>query len=579
MLRHKSTPCLLQMAKHSTTTTTTMINHNHQMYYGNDNELKNRYDNLQEQHQQLKREINDAREQIKRLNTRMSRLLMEKKRILKNFKPELEITMEEKMFELEQQLRQQQQQNERLRERLKLMYHSTIDDQQLQQQHRPKSSINHQSSMMAKKQPLRNTKSAYSNVRSRIDSGLGFYFRPLNLSRSSKMVTNSSRRSRSQNDRSVTFKEPTEEEEVEEEEQSSMEKDLTLKNAIILIQDAKEEIIRLESIIEQQQNSIDSLRKNNPLVNENGSSKNIDTDESMLSMMIMTATRTTTTATRTTTTATNDKSSPTTMNLNVDNVDDDQTAIDSLWLKYQQILNNKKSFQRISLECQQIFEKLYSIMKLERQKSQEYRLKLQQQEKKIMVNLKMIESARTAEQTSAIMLMEKDKIIENLRKENQILQDSLKQCMNQLISIQNNDAGNMADNHQQQMSITIREQIQQIWYHKRNDYEKQINELNEKIGELNDNLYRQQQKNESLRIGYENLQQLNENDQLKIVHLEQKVCRLSDILFHDFDHKIIIDSPSTSNHLNNHHDDTSFANGSNNIPDAHDDDEFVYDSK
>lgn len=410
MLRHKSTPCLLQMAKHSTTTTTTMINHNHhhQMYYGNDNELKNRYDNLQEQHQQLKREINDAREQIKRLNTRMSRLLMEKKRILKNFKPELEITMEEKMFELEQQLRQQQQQNERLRERLKLMYHSTIDDhRQQQQQHRPKSSINHQSSMMAKKQPLRNTKSAYSNVRSRIDSGLGFYFRPLNLSRSSKMVTNSSRRSRSQNDRSVTFKEPTEEEEVEEEEQSSMEKDLTLKNAIILIQDAKEEIIRLESIIEQQQNSIDSLRQNNPsvsssMINENGSSKNIDTDESMLSMMIMTATRTTTTATRTTTTATNDKSSPTTMNLNVDNVDDDQTAIDSLWLKYQQILNNKKSFQRISLECQQIFEKLYSIMKLERQKSQEYRLKLQQQEKKIMVNLKMIESARSNEQTSGM---------------------------------------------------------------------------------------------------------------------------------------------------------------------------------
>ena len=403
MLRHKSTPCLLQMAKHSTTTTTTMINHNHhhQMYYGNDNELKNRYDNLQEQHQQLKRDINDAREQIKRLNTRMSRLLMEKKRILKNFKPELEITMEEKMFELEQQLRQQQQQNERLRERLKLMYHSTIDDQQ---QQRPKSSINHhQSSMMAKKLPLRNTKSAYSNIRSRIDSGLGFYFRPLNLSQTSSSTMTKSRRSRSQNDRSVTFKEPTE----EEEEQSSMEKDLTLKNAIILIQDAKEEIIRLESIIEQQQNSIDSLRQNNPsvsssMINENGSSKNIDTDESMLSMMIMTATRTTTTATRTTTTATNDKSSPTTMNLNVDNVDDDQTAIDSLWLKYQQILNNKKSFQRISLECQQIFEKLYSIMKLERQKSQEYRLKLQQQEKKIMVNLKMIESARSNEQTSGM---------------------------------------------------------------------------------------------------------------------------------------------------------------------------------
>ena len=43
-------------------------------------------------------------------------------------------------------------------------------------------------------------------------------------------------------------------------------------------------------------------------------------------------------------------------------------------------------------------------------------------------------------------------------------------------------------------------------------FEQKFNELNEKIDELNNDLYRQQRNNESLRIRYENLEQLNEND-------------------------------------------------------------------
>ncbi|OTF81396.1 hypothetical protein BLA29_007048, partial [Euroglyphus maynei] len=342
MLRHKSTPCLLQLAK-STETLTNQIYYNDDEHYHRGNDLQDRYHNLQEQHQQLKRETNDAREQIRKLNTRMSRLLMEKKRLLKNVKSEHEIMKEEQLFELEQELRRQQQQNERLRERLKLMHHTTIDD-------RPKSS-----SLTTK---LIRTTSAYSNVRSRTDSGLGFYFRPLNLSQSS---TTSRRRSRSQTNRSVKFQEPPAEE-------ISTDENLTLKTAIILIQEAKAEIIRLESIIEQQQRVIDSFRQNNlPISKENGSK----VDESLLSMMIMT----TTTTTRTTTTTKNSS--------NVTSSSNGDQTIDSLWLKYQQIMNNKESFQRISLECQQLFERLYSAMKLERQKSDQYRTKLQQQEMKM----------------------------------------------------------------------------------------------------------------------------------------------------------------------------------------------------
>lgn len=172
--------------------------------------------------------------------------------------------------------------------------------------------------------------------------------------------------------------------------------------------------------------------------------------------------------------------------------------------------------------------------------------------------------------------MEKDKIIETLRKENLILQNSLKQCMDQCISIPNNDDDMKSVNvNQQQMSISINEQIQQIWYDKRNRYEKQIIELNEKIDELNNDLYRQQRNNESLRIRYENLEQLNENDQLKIVHLEEKISRLTEILFRDLDNnKIIDDDDGRQNKLNHHHD-TTFMNGSTKTRYDYDDDDDV----
>ena len=180
--------------------------------------------------------------------------------------------------------------------------------------------------------------------------------------------------------------------------------------------------------------------------------------------------------------------------------------------------------------------------------------------------------------------MEKDKIIETLRKENLILQNSLKQCMDQCISIPNNDDDMKSVNvNQQQMSISINEQIQQIWYDKRNRYEKQIIELNEKIDELNNDLYRQQRNNESLRIRYENLEQLNENDQLKIVHLEEKISRLTEILFRDLDNNKIIDDDGRQNKLNHHHD-TTFMNGSTKTRDDYDDDDvdgvdIIHDSK
>lgn len=380
MLRHKSTPCLLELAKSSTTTTMTttaaasaaaMNQINYHRHRGND--LQDRYHYLQEQHQQLKRETNDARDQIRKLNTRLSRLLMEKKRLLKNVKSEHEIMIEEQMFELEQQLRQKEQQNERLRERLKLMYHTTIvgdHHQRLKSSPLPAKSIR--------------ATSAYSNVRSRTDSGLGFYFRPLNLNQSSSSASKmaqSSRRSRSQTDRSVKFQEPPVEKISEN--FSTNDEEISLKTAIILIQEAKAEIIRLESIIEQQQRIIDSFNQNDSIITNDPES-----------MMIMTTTTTTTTTTQTATTAAT--SSP-----NSDG--NDNQTIDSLWLKYQKIVNNKEHFQRISLECQQLFERLYSALKQERQKCDQYRVRLRQQQ--VEQEMSMAESSTIYQQQSSGMML------------------------------------------------------------------------------------------------------------------------------------------------------------------------------
>lgn len=366
MLRHKSIPCLL-------TTNNNIWNNfgcdiNNYGLNGERNDLKDRYYNLQEQHMELKRDANKAQNQIRMLNTRLSRLLNEKKRFYKNMKSEREIVMEEKMFELERLLREQELQNERLKERLQLMRINSAN---------PNHNFNHNHNQHSLSQSLNNLKStanttrissAYSHVRSRTDSGLGFYFRPLNLK--SRLRARSQTDLRSQQ-KSVNFQNTT----------NDFSDNLLAINTRALMQEAKEEIIRLESIVQKQQEMINSFRTGNFFVDPTAKNPiNFNDNPSMLSYTIMTRT-TTSNLTTTTTTADNNHTL-----LNENNNDgntslktgdmitdgdlenNNDKILDSLWLKYQQILLHKENTQRISNECQQIIESLYLAVKEERKR-------------------------------------------------------------------------------------------------------------------------------------------------------------------------------------------------------------------
>lgn len=356
MLRHKSIPCLL------TTNNNIWNNLGCEMSdygVGDRNDLKDRFYNLQDQHIELKREANQAQNQIRMLNTRLSRLLSEKKRFYKNIKSEREIAMEEKMLELEQLLRAQEQQNERLKERLQLMRINSATNHNHNHNHNHHSFSQSLNSLKSTANTAR-ISSAYSHVRSRTDSGLGFYFRPLNLK--------SCLRARSQTDlrsqkKPVNFQ------------AGEFSDNLLAIDTQSLMQEAKEEIIRLESIVQKQQEMINSFRSGNFFADPTAKNAlDFNDNPSMLSYTIMTRT---TTSNLTTATTTADNNHATLVNgdnktgdliTNGDLENSNDKILDSLWLKYQQILLHKENNQRVSNECQQIIERLYLAVKEERKR-------------------------------------------------------------------------------------------------------------------------------------------------------------------------------------------------------------------
>lgn len=124
-----------------------------------------------------------------------------------------------------------------------------------------------------------------------------------------------------------------------------------------------------------------------------------------------------------------------------------------------------------------------------------------------------------------------------------LLQDSLKQCADKIINNNGENGKNVAEqyqlineNEEQPLKISSVDKynfdnVHKHWKQKRKNYEQHISQLDDKILELGKNLRKQELENESLAFKYENLKQLNECDQLKIEHLEEKVKRLSGIVF------------------------------------------------
>lgn len=128
------------------------------------------------------------------------------------------------------------------------------------------------------------------------------------------------------------------------------------------------------------------------------------------------------------------------------------------------------------------------------------------------------------------MINEKDKQIETLRKENNLLQNSLSRCVDQCMDTFN--TGNGSDTTVPgTVSERHLERIKTVWSNRKQAYETEIEQLTQKITALNEVNQGQQQKSEQLKLKFDNLQKLYDNDQLHIKHLEEKVSRLTAIVF------------------------------------------------
>lgn len=124
---------------------------------------------------------------------------------------------------------------------------------------------------------------------------------------------------------------------------------------------------------------------------------------------------------------------------------------------------------------------------------------------------------------SFVVIQEKEKQIETLRKENSILQSTLNRCADQCMDTETGDEAGHSDKYL--------ERIQSVWNNRKSAYETQIEKLTEQVSSLDISYEKQVKANEQLQIQFDSLRQLNENDQLHIKHLEAKVSRLTAIVF------------------------------------------------
>src|SRR5438094_9117843 len=70
----------------------------------NRDELEDKFFKLKEEHQELKREAHNAGYQMKFLNAKLSRLIEEKKKLLKKEKSRREVDLEEMVYDLQEKI-------------------------------------------------------------------------------------------------------------------------------------------------------------------------------------------------------------------------------------------------------------------------------------------------------------------------------------------------------------------------------------------------------------------------------------------------------------------------------------------
>jgi hypothetical protein len=131
---------------------------------------------LQQQHWQLKKEAFDAKNQVKQLNTKVARLLHEKKRAFsKESIPGRDVEMQEVLYDMNSRVSHLQRENERLRDRtllLQTQFQETLTSTRTRRIPftRSKSFVDLQRSPSFMN--INTSNGLYSHVQSRVDSGL-----------------------------------------------------------------------------------------------------------------------------------------------------------------------------------------------------------------------------------------------------------------------------------------------------------------------------------------------------------------------------------------------------------------------
>lgn len=192
----------------------------------NRDELEDKFFKLKEEHLHLKRESSNEKNQMKYLSVKLSRLINEKKRLLNKEKTKREVELEELIYDFQDKMVQLERENIKLKEKSSLLK-TQLD-----------------SELFNKK----NFKNAYAHVQSKTDSGLG-QTRSMNTRTASAIVINR-RTPTSPSLRPSTSQTPS----------SNLKRTPSLPSfAFNLLEEAQEQIKRLQRIVALQQNHIDTL--------------------------------------------------------------------------------------------------------------------------------------------------------------------------------------------------------------------------------------------------------------------------------------------------------------------------------
>ena len=291
---HKSSPSLTEIDNN-------LQRHNN---YGR-NELVENYLELRDQHLDLRKEANRAKEEIRILQVKLNRLIEEKKRHFRLHRTDREISLEEIVYDLEHRMQQQNRQNALLKQKLHLMQ---IDGQK---------GRTTTTTMTTTLRQNRRISSANPTVQSRIDSGL---HRPFSS-------TVSAQNSHQINRKQVSFENPSE-----------------ISEAKTLLSEAKNEILRLECLAEEQQELLESL-----LIEQNNRKSSPEYSSQSQTYHLTT----------TTTTVSSSNGHQTDQN-------SDTNSLDKLLGQYQKIMLQSEASNRIGSEAKNLLESLHNALQEER---------------------------------------------------------------------------------------------------------------------------------------------------------------------------------------------------------------------